>query len=122
MESQILTLQAGDWRSPGFDARWVEAVEDGKVLYFPRMAFPLSSSEVALLRPDLLTEGVRNISLDAQGRLKGLAGDVAVQASAKALIARFSGHATSLVNSLFPGYASHLRAAPTGGCKFQSRF
>ncbi|MEP6792346.1 MAG: Kdo hydroxylase family protein [Ramlibacter sp.] len=113
MESQILTLAAADWQSPGFDSRWVEAVEDGKVLYFPGMAFALSDGEKALLRPDLLADGVRNISLDAQGRLKGVAGDAVVQDSATALIARFSAHATGLVTSLFPDYAPHLRAAPT---------
>lgn len=79
MESQILTLDAADWRSPGFDARWIAAVEAGKVLYFPRLAFSLSPDELSLLRPDLLAEGVRNISLDARaaqgrGRRCGRAG------------------------------------------------
>jgi hypothetical protein len=113
MDSQILTLDSADWFSPGFDRRWIDAVEDGKVLYFPRLAFSLSAQEQALLRPELLRPGVRNISLDSTGDLKGVAGEPAVQAAAKTLIARFSAGAKGLVDSLFPAYAAHLRAAPT---------
>src|SRR4051794_6380328 len=113
MESRVVTLDSVDWFSPGFDARWIEALEDGKVLYFPRLGFPLSAQEQALLRPDLLRQGVRNVSLDASGELKGVAGEHAVQATAKALMARFAASARGLVESLLPAYAAHLRAAPT---------
>jgi hypothetical protein len=113
MERRILVLDSADWLAPGFDERWIEAVEDGKVLYFPRLGFPLSAQEQALLRPDLLRQGVRNISLDATGELKGVAGEPAVQATARALMARFAAGARGLVQALFPAYAAHLRAAPT---------
>jgi hypothetical protein len=109
MESRILTLPGANWSAPGYDERWVAAVEDGKVLHFPQLAFPLSSQEQALLTPALLQPGVRNISLDARGRLKGVAGDDAVQARARDLIARFSARASDLVNGLFPAYRDHLR-------------
>lgn len=113
MQTRILTLESGDWKFPGSDPRWIEAVEDGKVLYFPRLAFALSTREQSLLGPALLRDGVRNISLDASGRLKGVAGDEAAQADAKALVARFAAQATHLVNTLFPKYCDHLLAAPT---------
>jgi len=109
MESRILSLAAQDWRDPGFDERWVAAVEDGKVLHFPQLAFAHSDEEQALLTPALLEPGVRNISLDAQRRLKGVAGDETVRACATNLIARFSANATDLVNGLFPAYRDHLR-------------
>ncbi len=111
MKSQVFTVDAASWR-PNCDPQAIQALEDGKVLYFPRLGFALSPQEQALLRPGLQAEGARNISLDAQGRLKGVAGDAAVQAAAGALISRFSASATSLVNSLFPDYAVYLRAAP----------
>jgi hypothetical protein len=113
MENPILLLDSADWRTPGFDPRWIEAVEAGKVLYFPRLAFPLSAQEQGLLRPDLLKPRVRNISLDAGGRVKGVAGEPPVLASATRLMARFGAHAIGLVNALFPAYGAHLRAAPT---------
>ena len=112
MTSQIFTVDTGSWR-PESEPQAIQALEDGKVLYFPRLDFALSPQEQSLLRPALQAEGARNISLDAQGRLKGVTGDAAVQAAAGALISRFSANATSLVNSLFPDYAAVLRAAPT---------
>ncbi len=115
MASQIVPLPLARWEAPADEggARWIEAVEAGKVLYFPQLAFQLSSEEVALLRPDLLAEGVRNISLDSSGKLKGVAGDEAVQARTQALVGRFAAQAAGLVHSLFPAYKGHLRAAPT---------
>ena len=112
MTSQIFTVDTVSWR-PKSEPQAIEALEDGKVLYFSRLDFALSPQEQSLLRPALQAEGARNISLDAQGRLKGVTGDAAVQAAAGALISRFSANATSLVNALFPDYAAFLRAAPT---------
>ena len=113
MQTRLVSLDSDSWHAPGFDARWIEAVEDGKVLYFPRLGFALSPREQALLGPALLQDGVRNISLDARGQLKGVAGDQTVQTDARALVARFAAQATHLVNTLFPKYRDHLLAAPT---------
>jgi hypothetical protein len=112
MQDRIVELDATDWLAPGCDPKWIEAVEDGKVLYFPRLAFELSAGERALLKPELLAEGVRNISWDAQRGLKGVAGDEKVQAAVQDLVSRFASQATQLVHQLFPAYAPHLRAAP----------
>ena len=113
METRIVTLEGDDWASPGSDPAWIEAVEDGKVLYFPRLPFSLSAGEQALLGPGLLQPGVRNISLDAAGQLKGVAGDEAVQAQVQALVARFAAQSLQLVHTLFPKYQGQLRLAPT---------
>jgi hypothetical protein len=113
MQDRIVELGARDWLAPGCDPKWIAAVEDGKVLYFPRLAFELSGEERALLRPQLLAEGIRNISWDPQRGLKGVAGDEKVQATVKDIVSRFASHATQLVHALFPAYAPHLRAAPT---------
>jgi hypothetical protein len=113
MDSQVLTLDLESWNVTSPENRWIAALESGKVLFFPRLAFSLSRQEQALLRPELLDASARNISLDAQGRLKGVAGNDAVQAAIKAMMARFAVEARSLVESAFPAYAPHLRAAPT---------
>lgn len=112
MQDRIVELHARDWHAPGTDPKWIEAVEDGKVLYFSQLAFELSDGERALLKPELLAEGVRNISWDKQRGLKGAAGDEKVQAAVQELVSRFASHATQLVTQLFPAYAPHLRAAP----------
>jgi hypothetical protein len=113
MDSQVLTLDLGSWNVAVPENRWIAALESGKVLYFPQLAFALSRQEQALLRPELLEASARNISLDAQGRLKGAAGNDAVQAAIKAMMMRFAVQARGLVESAFPAYAPHLRAAPT---------
>jgi hypothetical protein len=112
MQDRIVEIDARDWRAPGSHPNWIEAVEDGKVLYFPQLAFELSAQERALLKPELLAEGVRNISWDAQRGLKGVAGNEKVQAAVGELVSRFASQATALVTQLFPAYAPHLRAAP----------
>jgi hypothetical protein len=112
MQGRIVELGARDWRAPGSDPQWIAAVEDGKVLYFPRLVFELSGEERALLKPELLAPGVRNISWDTARGLKGVAGDAAVQEAVTGLVSRFAAQAQALVHGLFPAYARHLRAAP----------
>jgi hypothetical protein len=109
----IVGSELADWAGATSDARWIEAVEAGRVLHFARLAFVLSPAEQALLRPELLAQGVRNISLDAQGRLNGVAGGDLVETAVAALLARFAAQARALVRGLFPAYDAHLRPAPT---------
>ena len=113
MSNPIRTLDVADWSAATGRPEWIAALEAGEVLYFPRLAFTLSDAEQALLQPSLLAEGVRNISLDAQGRLKGVAGGPDVESQVSALIGRFAGQARALCRALFPAYDAHLRAAPT---------
>lgn len=113
MDAPIRTIELADWSGGAGRPEWIAALEAGEVLYFPHLAFPLSAPEQALLKPDLLAPGVRNISLDATGRLKGVAGGPEVEAQVAALVGRFAAQARSLCRSLFPAYDAHLRVAPT---------
>lgn len=113
MDSPLLVLHLADWFAAAGEASWAQALEAGKVLYFPGLAFRLEPQEAPLLTPALLAEGVRNISLDAQGRLKGAAGDEATQARVAGMMARFAGQARALLKGLAPAYDAHLRPAPT---------
>ena len=109
----IVRVDIADWAAASSDPRWIAAVEAGQVLHFPRLAFRLDAAELALLSPALLAEGVRNISLDAAGQLKGVAGDAAVQRTVGTLMGRFAAQDRALVKGLFPAYDAHLRPAPT---------
>jgi hypothetical protein len=113
MQDPIVTLDLADWKGARHDAHWTAALEAGKVLYYPNLAFPLSPQEQALLRPDVLLPDVRNISLDAQGQLKGAAGDAQVQATLAAMVGRFRADALGLVHAMLPHYVPALRIAPT---------
>lgn len=113
METQLVELDLADWNGAAPNEAWIAALESGKVLYFPRLGFEVLPEERALLTPRLLSPDVRNISLDAQGHLKGVAGDDAIQRSAAAMIGRFRAQAQQLIHGLLPHYTPALRLAPT---------
>lgn len=113
MEQQILDIDIADWQVDAPNDAWIAALEAGKVLYFPRLAFKLATAETRFLTPDVLDPKSRNISLDANGRLKGASVDATSQGELAAMIGRFRSHAQMLVHSLLPRYAGVLRMAPT---------
>jgi hypothetical protein len=113
MNSQIIDIPSSAWQLGEARQDWIAALEAGKVLYFPHLAFQLSDDEKRFLTPDIRDPKVRNISLDAQGKLKGVLGDEATQAAVAAMIGRFRKQARTLIDSLVPRYSDALRVAPT---------
>jgi hypothetical protein len=113
MEQPVLQIDTADWKIESTDQAWVSALEDGKVLYFPKLAFDLLPQEQALISPSVRDPKSRNISLDAHGRLKGALGDAATQAALAAMLGRFRRQAQALIESIAPRYAGALRLAPT---------
>ncbi|OUM01105.1 Kdo hydroxylase family protein [Variovorax sp. JS1663] len=113
METQLVELDLADWNAATPNEAWIAELEAGKVLYFPKLGFELLPQEHELLAPSVLAEGVRNISLDAEGRLKGAAGDEARQKAVAEMVGRFRTQARQLIHGLLPHYTSALRLAPT---------
>jgi hypothetical protein len=58
-----------------------------------------------LLRPDVRDPKTRNISLNVDGSIKGVAGDEATQAQVAAMVGRFREQATALIAACFRLYA-----------------
>ena len=113
MDTQLVELNLADWSGAAPNEAWIAALEAGKVLYFPRLGFELLPGERALLTPSVLSPDVRNISLDANGRLKGVAGDEPMQQAVAAMVGRFRAQAQQLIHGLLPHYTPALRLAPT---------
>ena len=113
MESQIVKIDATDWSQVQGRDEWTAAVEAGKVLYFPRLGFAVQPEEQALLREDTLAPKSRNVSLGADGVLKGAAGSAQDQQALAAMVGRFRQQALQLVDDLLPEYKGQLRVAPT---------
>ncbi|MDR6535477.1 Kdo hydroxylase family protein [Variovorax soli] len=113
MDTQLVELDLADWAGASANEAWIAALEAGKVLYFPRLVFDLLPRERELLTPAVLSPDVRNISLDANGRLKGVAGDEARQQAVAAMVGRFRAQAQALIHGLLPHYTPALRLAPT---------
>ena len=113
MKSQIVKIPATQWQLSDTDQNWIDALEQGKVLYFPALPFTLTADEQTLLTPKVLEENVRNISLAADNQLKGAAGDERTQALLTQMLKRYRTQAEQLVHSLLPKYQGALRNAPT---------
>ena len=113
MTSQIVEIDFIDWAEAHSRPEWTAAVEAGKVLYFPRLGFAVQPEEQALLREDTLAPKSRNISLGADGVLKGAAGSAQDQQALAAMVGRFRQQALQLVDDLLPEYKGQLRVAPT---------
>ena len=113
MESQIVEIEATAWQAVQANAAWTAALEAGKVLYFPRLGFELLPQEAGLLNPGVLSPKSRNISLDAQGALRGANGEPATVQALAAMIGRFRAQSQQLIAALLPQYTGHLRLAPT---------
>ena len=111
MATQLVELGLSDWMAAEPNGAWIAALEAGKVLVFPRLAFDLLPAERSLLTPALLSPKARNISLDAQGHLKGAVGDAEVQGATVAMVGRFRMQAQQLVQGLLPHYTPALRCA-----------
>ncbi|MEB0013789.1 Kdo hydroxylase family protein [Glaciimonas sp. Gout2] len=113
MEQQILEIDCADWHVATPNNAWIAALEAGKVLYFPRLAFDLTQDERRFLSPAILDPKSRNISLNADGVIKGVLGDAADQAVMAAMVGRFRVQARQLIDSLLPAYGAIVRLAPT---------
>ena len=113
MTSQIVEIDFNDWAQAHSRPEWTAALEAGKVLYFPRLGFAVQPEEQALLREDTLAPKSRNVSLGADGVLKGAAGSAQDQQALAAMVGRFRQQALQLVDDLLPEYKGQLRVAPT---------
>jgi hypothetical protein len=102
------------WSGP-FDpetrARAQTALEHGRLLYFPKMPFPLSNSETEFLDGRLTDGKAKNISLDhTSGKLQGTSAEGERAQRLAAMIERFGAGATRFVKDLLPNYSSVERA------------
>ena len=113
LASSIVTIDTREWEMDATDPAWIAALEDGKVLYFPQLAFKLNEDETRFLNPEMNAQGSRSITLEASGRFKGSTGDEATQAAVAAMVGRFRANAQKLVETLLPHYRTSMRMATT---------
>ena len=111
--TRIVELPVSDWTQVQSRPEWIAALEAGKVLYFPQLAFRPEAAEKRLFTPEIRDPKARNISLNADGRLAGALGDAETQALLAAMVGRFRKQAIQLVHDLLPRYTEALRLAPT---------
>lgn len=114
--SAIENLPIGNWTGPFADDERrdaIDALESGRVLFFPHLPFVLRDEEKPLLTPSLSSGRAKNISLDPSGKLKHDTGSAEERALLQGMMQRFASDAVSLVSGLFPNYARKLERART---------
>jgi hypothetical protein len=111
------TLDIASWGGPvhtNMTKSAIEALEDGRVLYFPRLAFALSTDEERSLMPAAADGTAKNVSFDTQaGALKHAAGSAQDLATMTAMMRRYSEHAVALARMLLPRYVDALEMGRT---------
>ncbi|AML55190.1 Kdo hydroxylase family protein [Coxiella burnetii] len=92
----------------------IEQLEKGKVIYFPKLTFPINLDQGVFLDPNYLSKGQKNISYDPKTQsFKGLNPQKQNVAPLKEIIKDFSTRATQLITTLFPYYHSKFRIGRT---------
>jgi hypothetical protein len=107
----IETVDATSWEGPfaGKTGPLVDALEDGKVIFFPHLNFALSETEAKFLSPACADPTAKNVSFNAAtGSLKHAVGDHEALAAITAMMRRYYEHGRSLVCAAFPAYANAL--------------
>ena len=110
------TLDIADWsQQPTTEEqhRAASALENGTVLYFPRLAFILNNEERVLLTPAVSNGNAKNVSLKPEGELRGTSCKGEPARLLKGMIERFAERAARLVAALVPPYRAHLVRAST---------
>ena len=112
-----LALPFDRWEGP-FDPDWqaraLAALEGGRVLLLPHLAFAPEPEERRFLAPAALDETRKNISFDpASGTVHGTALDGEERARLAAMLDRFGRQAEGLIRLLLPRYAATLERART---------
>lgn len=112
----ILTLDLRRWAGPidgATTVRATAALEEGRVLFFPFLAFPVSGPELRLLDAAVSDGKAKNVTwFPEHGPLKGAA-ERADRAALQALLTRYALTTRRFVATLFPAYADKLAWGPT---------
>ncbi len=107
--AMLYTLTSSSWAdsfSPALQENAIVALENGKVIYFPRLSFQLTAAEKELLTPRVLGEGSKNISFNPKThKVRGAYGD---KTCLSTLMARFFENAQGLLAALIPHYEKFL--------------
>lgn len=100
--------------SPEIQKKAIDALESGKVVLFPNLAFPLSENELKLLSPDKTDPKSKNISYDLRSqKLGGAQCSEIEKTQLAAMIKRYAISSRNMLEKLFPIYAGHFEQART---------
>ena len=114
--SAISVLPVDTWGA-AFDPQTQQfahaALEQGSVLWFPRLAFELGEAERRAMAVEV-AGSAKNVSYDPARRwLRGSTGSEPEQRCIATMMARYAEQTLALLNTLLPAYAAQLQPART---------
>ncbi|HVV94732.1 MAG TPA: Kdo hydroxylase family protein [Hyphomicrobiales bacterium] len=102
-------------------AGWVEALEDGAVLVFPDLAFPLQPEEELFVERPFASGRSKNVNIRGDdARPRGAAGSPDQQHALAALLRRYRAFCRDLIAAALPAYEGHLDFAGTSYRPFEA--
>jgi hypothetical protein len=115
-DRHVVELPLSNWSgevSSAVQQRAIGALEDGKVLFFPGLAFGLGPEELKFLDP-ALAGSAKNVSFNSTtGRLGKSACPPESKEVLTAMMARFAKQSRQVMDNVLPAYQKHLRAGRT---------
>jgi hypothetical protein len=112
MTDPLYTVHAAEWMYPlpaADAAATTRALEEGRVLFMPRLAFTLSAAEKRFLSPQWSDGRAKNVSYDpAAQAIRHTSAASDDRAALAAMMSRYAQAARTLVSSLCPGYSRGL--------------
>lgn len=94
--------------------RAVDALENGKLIFYPNLTFELLPQEKVFLSDKYSDGKAKNISYNSKfQKLSGANCSLEESKLLSAMLLRFNEHATRLISQLFPAYVPHLQVART---------
>lgn len=107
---QAVHTNTDRWLPGKTDSGQVETLEQGKVLYLPRLGFAISAKELLLLDVSNVKHGRKNISFNpVKNDLNGVANDN-LSPVLTALFSRYYRACCQLMDDLIPEYSAHLHS------------
>lgn len=111
--TSIVELPFDTWDIPEQDPQTQHSLEQGDVLYLPRLAFSLTEQERELLTPALVSPKRKNISYKPEEKKISGVADASREEQIKQITERYYQSAVSLIGSLLPGYRHALHSPTT---------
>lgn len=114
---RLEVLDVNAWQTPvnpQVQKDAINALEQGKVLFFPKLSFALTQDELESLCQAKITQGTKNVSYNFNNNeLRGSEDPSMVQAGLKKIMHRYAEATQTLIASLFPSYANALEIGRT---------
>jgi len=115
--SVIETIDIERWSGPyaaGVEQRAVDALERGKVLFFPHLRFSVEDGERPLFSAAVSNGKAKNVSYDPlTGSVQGTVLEGIERDRLRAMMERFGRTSTAFMAALFPSYGPALERART---------